>query len=225
MVYYEHATNPIVFGTLLSVYYFALLVAVIAWFAGSYQYIRKGNYRLRRLASFLVIAIFLTSLSSARILDKYLYIHSPLNNDFCMTSSCVLSSTGVTTYHLNTTELERPGVPRVGPMWVYTIYDVGPSYRLGIKKPLRALVVVRPLLVVPAVEVNVYTFQNRHFLEKQKFYVVWPQSPGSVLTEKLDFEFTVLIVRDGGEGGAQPLSPFTKSSRTPRKASTSSTLL
>ena len=201
MVYYEHATNPIVFGTLLSVYYFAVIVALIAWFWSSYQYIRKGKYRLKRLAGFLLIAIFLTSLSGARLLDKYLYLHSPVNSDFCMTSSCVLSSTAVKTYNLNTTELKKLGVPSVGPMWVYALYDVGPSYRLGVQKPLRALVVVRPLLVVPAVEVYVYTFQSGHFTGKQKFYVFWPKSPGAVLTEKLDFEFTVLIVRGGGGGG------------------------
>ncbi|NJE54984.1 hypothetical protein E3E28_07175 [Thermococcus sp. 21S9] len=202
MVYYEHATTPIVFGALLSVYYFSIVVALIAWFWSSYQYIRKGNYRLKRLAGFLLIAIFITSLSGARLLDKYLYLHSPVNSDFCMTSSCVLSSTGIKTYNLNTTELEKLGVPSVGPMWVYTIYDVGYSARLGIKKLFAGLVIVRPLLVVPAVEVYVYTFHNGHFVEKQKFYVFWPQSPGDVLTKKLDFEFTVLVLTGGRGPGA-----------------------
>jgi len=200
MVYYEHATNPIVFGTLLSVYYSAIIVAVIWWFATSYQYIRKGKYKLKKLAALILLAIFLTSYSGARLLDKYLYIHSPRESDFCMTSSCVFSFPAVKEYGLNTTELERLGVPAVGPMWVYLLYDAGPSYRLGIQKQLRALVIVRPLLLVPAVEVYVYPFKDGHFLEKQKIYVVWPQSPGTILTRQLDFEFTVLIVRGGGPG-------------------------
>ncbi|WP_297062808.1 hypothetical protein [Thermococcus sp.] len=201
MVYYEHATNPVVFGTLLTVYYSAMIIAVVAWFWSSYQYIQKGNYQLKKLVGFILIAVFLTSLSGARLLDKYLYLHSPINNDFCMTSSCVLSSEGIKTYNLNTTELERLDVPSVGPMWVYPLYDVGPSYSLGINKQIKALVVVRPLLIVPAVEVVVYQFRGTHFTGKQKFYVVWPQSPGNVLSKKLDFHFTVLIIKGGGGGG------------------------
>jgi len=202
MVYYEHATTPIVFGALLSVYYFAMFVAVIAWFWSSYHYIRKGNYRLKRLAAYLLIAVFLTSLSGALMLGKYLYIHSPDDGAFCMTASCVLSSRFLEEYNLNATELEKLGVPSVGPMWVYLLYDVGPSYRLGIPKRIQALVVVRPLILIPVVEVDVYPFAKGHFTGRERFYLVWPQSPGGLLSEKLDFEFTVLIVTGGGGGGA-----------------------
>jgi hypothetical protein len=202
MVYYAHGTTPVIFGLLISLYYFSIPAALVLWYALSRPYIRKGNYRLKRLAALLLLAFFTTSLAGQQIIDKYLYIHSPVDPDFCLSSSCVTSFEPLQRYHIDTENLEELGLPSSGPMWVYFLNDVGPSHSLGLNKRLKSLVVVRPLLFIPVVEVNTYEISGKTVTGRSRFYVVWPVSPGKVLTEKFDFEFTVIIITEGGGVGA-----------------------
>jgi len=184
MVYYEHGTTPIIFGFTYVLYYAAIPLSVLAWFALAHNHIRKGNYRPRLLAVLLLAGFAVTSLSGAMLVNQYLYIHSPVDGTFCPLAPCDGP------YRDYVGELNF-----TGPAWVYVLYDTGPSYRLGIERPLRAVAVVRPLLLVPAVEVRLYDLSGRHL---ETFYIIWPRSPGGVLSERLDFRFTVLIVT--GEG-------------------------
>ncbi|MBP1912065.1 hypothetical protein [Thermococcus stetteri] len=200
MVYYAHGTTPVIFGLLISLYYFSIPAALALWFALSMPYIKKGNYRPKLLAALLILAFFITSLAGGQAIDKYLYIHSPASPEFCLSSSCVTSFKPLQRYHVDTKDLEELGVPSYGPMWAYFLNDVGPTHSLGLNKRLKALVVVRPLLLVPVVEVNAYEISDGKITGRDKFYVVWPVSPGKVLTEKFDFEFTVIIVTGGGVG-------------------------
>lgn len=202
MVYYAHGTTPVIFGLLLALYYFSIPAALALWFALSRPYIKKGNYRLKRLATLILLAFFITSLAGGQIIDKYFYIHSPVSPGFCFSSSCVTSFDPLQRYHVDTGNLEELGVPSVGPMWVYFLNDVGPSYSLGLNKKLEAFVVVRPLLFLPVVEVNAYEISRGKITGRDRFYVLWPVSPGGVLTEKFDFKFTVLIVKGGRGFGA-----------------------
>jgi len=178
MVYYTHATNPITFGTLFVVYYGVIFVAIIAWFWRYYAYIRKGRYHLKQLAAYLIVAFLITSLAGAAIAGKYLYLHSPLEPQFCMTSSCVLSSHPVERYGLNETGLKEAGIPKLGPMWVYIVYDRGVRNEVIMEKELRALVIVRPLLLVPVVEVSVYHFSGENVTGKRSSTYYGPSSRG-----------------------------------------------
>ncbi|WP_054841416.1 hypothetical protein [Thermococcus peptonophilus] len=204
MVYYAHGTTPVIFGLLISLYYFSIPAALALWFALSKPYISKGgDYRLKRLAVLLLLAFFVTSLAGEQAIDKYLYIHSPVSPEFCLSSSCVTSFEPLQRYHVDTENLEElGGIPSYGPMWVYFLNDVGPTHSLGLNKRLEALVVVRPLLLLPVVEVNSYEIsRGGKIIGRDRFYVVWPISPpGNVLTERFDFEFTVIIVTGGGVG-------------------------
>ncbi|AMQ19174.1 hypothetical protein [Thermococcus peptonophilus] len=201
MVYYAHGTTPVIFGLLISLYYFSIPAALALWFALSKPYISKGDYRLKRLAVLLLLAFFVTSLAGEQAIDKYLYIHSPVSPEFCLSSSCVTSFEPLQRYHVDTENLEELGIPSYGPMWVYFLNDVGPTHSLGLNKRLEALVVVRPLLLLPVVEVNSYEIsRGGKIIGRDRFYVVWPISPGNVLTERFDFEFTVIIVTGGGVG-------------------------
>jgi len=200
MVYYVHTTNPVAFGTLFVVYYVAFFVAVIAWFWRYNAYIRKGYYHLKQLAALLLLASIVTALMGAGLVGKYLYLHSPTDPQFCMTSSCVLSSKPVSYYPGLSDSLKKYGLPSFGPMWVYFVQDVGPSHSLGLNKRIEFVAVVRPLLPLPVVEVSVYNVTSGRVTGAEKFYIIWPQSPGAVLTRKLDFEFTVLV-GVGGESG------------------------
>lgn len=198
MVYYGHATDPVTFGTLFLTYYLSIPVAVLLWFAISYEYIRKGNYRLKRLAGFLAVAVVITSLSGAGLLDEYLYLHVPYDEKItCFSSSCIMSSALVTEYGFNKEELEALGVPSFGVIHVYRLVDTGISYDLKLPKRLDHVVMTRPWLVLPVVDVYVYEVSQvngtKQILNKEHYYLVWPMSPGGLLTEKLNFEFSVII--------------------------------
>ncbi len=201
MVYYAHGTTPVVFGSLLVIYYVSIPMALLLWFAFSRPYIKKGTYRAKTLVSLLMLSFLITSLAGSQILDKYLYIHSPVDPGFCVSSSCVSSFDALERYHIDSEALKTLGIPSYGLMWVYFLNDVGPTHSLGLNKRLRYLVVVRPLLIVPVVEVNAYRISHGKIADRERFYVVWPMSPGKVLTEEFDFEFTVLIVEGGGGPG------------------------
>ncbi|WP_099209262.1 hypothetical protein [Thermococcus henrietii] len=200
MVYYTHTTTPVVFGTLFVIYYVAFFVAVIAWFWKYNAYIQKGNYHLKQLIILLLLASIVTSFMGAQLVGKYLYIHSPTDSQFCMTSSCILSSKPLSYYPTLSESLKKYNVPSFGPMWVYFVQDVGSSHSLGLNKKIEFVAVVRPLLLLPVVEVSVYNVSSGEVTGSESFYIIWPQSPGSVLTRKFDFDFTVLVMTGGGGG-------------------------
>jgi len=202
MVYYAHSTTPIVFGTLMVVYYSSIPLALLWWYVRHREYMKKGNYKLKRLAAYLLVAFFLTSYSSYKMASIYLYIHSPSDGAFCMTSSCVLSSEPVGYYHINASSLEKLGLPSVGPMVVYRIYDRGLNATGGLPVRMDYMAVVRPLLIVPVTEVDVYYLKGTTAETRERFFIIWPLSPGGVLTKKLGTVFTVIIVTGGGGPGA-----------------------
>ncbi len=202
VVYYAHATNPVTFGTLLLAYYLSIPVAVILWFATSYGHIRKGNLRLKRLALYLFLAFITTSLSAYKMASIYFYIHSPGEGYFCLTSSCVLSSSLLREYRIDPQTLESHGVPSFGPMAVYRVYDTGKTPTLGLQVRMDYLVIIRPMMVLPSAEVDVYHLSKGRAVKREKFYITWPSSPGGVLTNRLGAKFTVFIITEGGGAGA-----------------------
>ncbi|WP_297551332.1 hypothetical protein [Thermococcus sp.] len=202
MVYYEHTTTPVIFGFFFVLYYLAIPSALVLWYARSYNYIRKRNFMLKRLSTYLLVAFFITSLSAYKLTSIYLYLHSPSPGALCLTSSCVVSSDPVVRYNLSINDLERAGVPSIGPMTVYRIYDTASSKELGLPTRMNYLVVVRALLVVPAVEVISYNVSGTRVVGKKSFYVVWPFSPGKVLEDNFGVRFTVLVFSGRGGVGA-----------------------
>jgi hypothetical protein len=201
MVYYEHATNPVVFGFFYTLYYLAIPSALILWYWKNYEYIKKRNFRLKRLGLYLLVAFLITSFSTYELVSIYLYLHSPVSGSLCLTSSCVLSSSPVVEYNLSRTSLEEAGVPSVGIMKVYRIYDVGKDVELGLPRRMNYLVLVKPLLILPAVEVTAYNVSGTEVTGKKSFFVFWPRPPASVLEENFGVRFTVLVFAGGGGGG------------------------
>lgn len=199
MVYFEHATTPVIFGALLFVYYFSIPIALIAWYWGSYTYIRKGNFRLKRLLLYLLLAFVITSLSAYKIASTYFYIHSPGEGQLCLTSSCVLSSPLLKEYGIEPKTLGSLGVPSFGIMTFYRIYDTGRNATLGLPVRMNYVVVIRPVVILPSAEVSVYYISGKRAVVRKKFYITWPSSPGGVITSRLGVRFTVLIVA-GGKG-------------------------
>jgi len=200
IVYYDHATSPITFGFFFVLYYLAIPSVLVLWYARSYSYISKRNFMLKRLLTYLLVAFFVTSLSAYKLTSIYLYLHSPSQGALCLTSSCVVSSDPVRRYGLDTAGLERAGLPSFGLMTVYRVYDVASDKELGLPTRINYLVVVRALLLVPAVEVIAYNVSGRDITGKKNFYVVWPRSPGSVLEDSFGVRFTVLVF--SGKGGS-----------------------
>ena len=200
MVYFEHATTPIIFGFLMTFYYFSIPLAFIAWYWQNYAYIKKRNLRLKRLAAYLLIAFMVTSLTAYKMTSIYFYIHSPVEGKICMTASCVVSSPPLTRYGINGSSLEELGVPSLGPMAVYRVYDTGRNATVPIPTRMNYVTIVRPFIIVPVAQVNVYYISGEDARFKKTFYVVWPKSPGRALTENLDVRFTVLIVTGGKKG-------------------------
>ena len=201
MVYFEHATTPIIFGFLMAFYYFSIPLAFIAWYWQNYAYIKKRNFKLKRLAAYLLLAFLVTSLAAYKMASIYFYIHSPADGKICMTASCVVSSPPLTRYGINGSSLEDLGIPALGPMAVYRVYDTGTNATVPLPVRMNYVVIVRPLIIVPSAEVSVYYIEGENARLKKTFYIVWPESPGGVLTEELDVKFTVLIVT-GGKGRA-----------------------
>jgi hypothetical protein len=201
MVYYSHATTPVIFGGLLVLYYFSIPFALIMWYGKYHAYIKKRNFRLKKLATYLLIAVFVTSFSAYKMTGIYFNLHSPTGGTTCYTSSCVLSAHSLSQYHVNTTELEKLGLPRFGPMEVYMVWDKGTDTETLMPKTMDYVAIVRPLIVVPAARVDVYHVDGKKASWKKSFTIVWPLQPGSVLTEKLKTEFTVIIVTGGRGGG------------------------
>lgn len=202
MVYMAHATNPVVFGILSVVYYFSIPVALIIWAYLNKEYLKKGNYRLKRLAVYLLVAFFFTSLAAYEMTSIYFYIHSPADGSICLTSSCVLHSAPFERYHLRTDGFERLGLPAVGPMKVYRIYDGGTNATDLMPVLMNYVVVIRPMVVLPGAEVNVYYIKGHDAVSRKRFLVFWPLSPGGVLTRNLDVKFTVFVISGGGGPGA-----------------------
>jgi len=201
MVYYAHATTPIAFGFFYILYYLSIPTALLSWYLTSFRYIQKRNFKLKRLATYLLLAVLITSFSSYKLTSTYLYLHSPDNGVFCMTASCMLSSPPVVQYEINTESLKDAGLPSPGPMMIYRIYDIGNDNRLGLPVRMDYIAVVRPLIILPATEVTVYKVSGTRVTQKKSFLVVWPESPGSVLEKNLGVKFTVLILANsGGEG-------------------------
>jgi len=201
MVYYSHATTPVIFGGLLVLYYFSIPIALILWYGKYHAYIKKRNFRLKKLAVYLLIAIFVTSFSACKITGIYFNIHSPTSGTMCYTASCVISSDSLAQYHVSTTELKKLGLPKFGPMEVYLVRDTGVDTETLMPKKMDYLVIVRPLMVVPAARVDIYHVNGKGASWKKSFTIVWPLQPGSVLTEKLKTEFTVIIFTGGAGGG------------------------
>ncbi len=199
MVYYEHVTTPFIFGALLFFYYFSIPAAFILWFGRSYNYLRKGNFKLKRLALYLFIAFVITSLAAFKMVDIYLYLHSPMQEDMCLVSSCVLSSPQLSVYHIPPKEMRDYGVPAFGLMRVIRVYDVGTD-ELGLQRKMDYVAVLRPLVFLPVVEVNVYYVKGRTIVKRDRFYVTWPRSPGGVLSKNLGVSFTVIVLTPGGGG-------------------------
>jgi hypothetical protein len=194
MVYFEHATTPVIFGFLTVFYYFSIPLAFIAWYWQNYAYIKKRNFKLKRLLAYLMIAFLVTSLAAYKMASIYFYIHSPAEGEFCMSASCIAASPILERYGVNTDSLKELGMPSFGPMAVYRVYDTGTNATVPLPVRMDYVVVVRPLLVLPASQVDVYYLDGGDVRYKDTFYIVWPKSPGNVLTKNLDVKFTVLVV-------------------------------
>ncbi|MDI3476289.1 MAG: hypothetical protein PWQ79_1941 [Thermococcaceae archaeon] len=203
MVYFEHATNPIIFGMFIVLYYMSIPLAILAWAFKYYEYIRKGKYHLRELGIFILLSFVVTSFSGYSLLNQYLYIHSPFDSISCYTSSCILSSPLTTEYGFSEEELKKHGVPSVGVMTAFRIFDVELSKSLLKPKKLDYIVITRPWIILPIVDVYVYQVSpdsQKKIVKKERFYFIWPSSPGNFLSEKFDAEFTVMIVGNRAAG-------------------------
>ncbi|AJC72354.1 MAG: hypothetical protein J7K48_05355 [Thermococcus sp.] len=197
MVYYAHAADPFTFGMCFVLYYFSIPVAVLLWLWHNYVYIKKRKYRLKRLAVALLVAFFITSISGFVLLDQYLYLHTPYDEKItCFSSSCITSSALVTEYGFDKEELEAMGLPSFGIIRAYRLFDTGLSHDLKLPTKLNNVIMIRPWLILPVVDVYVYEMSQdgtKEIVDKKHYYLVWPVSPGGFLTEKFNFEFTVMI--------------------------------
>ncbi|WCN29578.1 hypothetical protein [Thermococcus kodakarensis] len=203
VVYFEHATDPVTFGLFMVLYYASIPLAIIVWAFKYYPYIQKREYHLKELGAFLLLAFMVTSFSGYSLLNQYLYLHSPFDSISCYTSSCVLSSALTSEYGFSEEELKSYGLPSVGVMTVFRISDVVVSKSLLKPKRLNNIVITRAWLILPVVDVYVYhvsTGPTKRIVGKERFYFVWPLSPGSFLSEKFDADFTVLITGNSGAG-------------------------
>ncbi|ACS90740.1 MULTISPECIES: hypothetical protein [Thermococcus] len=198
MVYYAHATDPVTFGTFFVLYYVIIPAVLLTWFWKYYVYIKKRQYKLKQLGVLILLAFILTSFSGFKVLEQYLYLYSPVEKMTCYSSSCVLSSPLVTEYGFVREDFEEFGVPSLGFMRIYRIYDTELSASLLTPKKLNYVVIARPLLFLPVTELHVYEVsENKRLVTKDKFYLVWPKSPGKFLTEKFDAKFSVMILEGG----------------------------
>jgi len=200
MAYIAHATNPVLFGMLFVVYYFSIPVALILWAYFNREYIKKSNYRLKRLAVYLLVAFFFTSFSAYEMTSIYFYLHSPTDGSLCLTPSCVLHSAPLERYHLRGDGFEKLGLPAVGPMLVYRVYDGGTNATDLMPVLMNYVAIIRPMVVLPGAEVNVYDIRGHDAVSRQRFFVFWPLSPGGALTKHLDVEFTVFIISGSSRG-------------------------
>jgi len=198
VVYFAHATNPIVFGALITLYYGSIPAAFILWYWQFKAYIKKHQYKLKHLAGYLLIACFLTSFSLFQLVNIYFYVHSPDASGVCFTSSCIESSQVLKMYNIPPQEIEQQGVPSFGPMKAYRVIDgaINPKTLLGTY--MDYVVVVRALPPLPFTEVTVYDVHGTKIVGKKTFDVVWPMSPGGTITKNLHAMFTVLIATQGG---------------------------
>ncbi|USS39859.1 hypothetical protein NF865_05620 [Thermococcus aggregans] len=198
MVYYAHATDPVTFGTFFVLYYVTIPVVLLIWFWKYYVYLRKGQYKLKQLGILILLAFVVTSFSGFKVLDQYLYLYSPVEKMTCYSSSCVLSLPLITEYGFAKEDFEKFGVPSLGFMRIYRIYDIELSASLLTPKKLNYVVIARPLIFIPVTELHVYEVsEDKRLVKKETFYLVWPKSPGKFLTEKFDAKFSVMIL--GGE--------------------------
>lgn len=200
MAYIEHAVQPLPFVLLLTFYYITIPVVILIWAVTSRYYISKGNYRLKRFASLLLAGLIVTSMIGFEITSMYVNLHSPLGGNVCFTSSCVLSSPPVTQYSFSRENIESYGLPSLGLMRVYRVYDIGKNATLGLPVKMNYLVVIRSWVLLPVVDVYVYYVRGNEVYAKKSIRIFWPEYPGSVLTSELGVRFTVFILQ-GGTGG------------------------
>jgi len=202
LVYYLHATTPLVFGTLFVVYYSAIPLAFILWFIKYRKYITSGQYKIKELVAFVLIALLATSTSLFLMLDKYIYLHSPEKSGILLKGSDIYSSHVLKDYGISPQELKKFGVPSYGVMIAYRMVDtVLPEKSLVTH--VDSIVVLRMIPFVPAVKVYDYKVEGNRVVGLRTFYVVWPEQPGTVLTREYKALFTIFTNLGGGGGGGR----------------------
>ena len=201
-VYMAHAPSGIEFGFWFVLYFASIPLAIIIWAWHYNAYIRKGEYKLRELAVFLLIAAFFTSLASFQLTHMYIYFHSPASTGTCFTGSCVLSDPILERYHIPGGEIEGQGIPSFGIIKGYWMYDTIPMVSPAIPANVRAFVVVRTVPFVPVTDVVVYGVKNGHVTGKKTIRIFWPMQVGKRLTQETGLRFTVILSGVGGGPGA-----------------------
>ncbi len=199
-MYYSHTTTPLAFGTLFVSYYAAIPLAFLIWLIRYHAYIRRGIYKIKQLVAFLIVALLITSASLFLMLNDYIYLHSPDRTGIILRGSDLSSSNLLTEYGLKPAEIKRFGVPSFGVMRMYRMADsVLPAGSYFVTS-VNSVVIIRMIPFVPAVQVYNYRIENGTVVGLNKFYVVWPEQPGSVLTKEYKAVFTIFSTVGGGGG-------------------------
>ena len=192
-VYMAHAPSGIEFSFWFVLYFIAIPVALIFWAWRYHAYLRKKQYKLKELAIYLLVVLFVTSIASFNLAHMYIYIHSPASTGTCFTGSCVISDRIIDYYHIPKDEIEEYGVPSFGLMKGYWVYDEISQVTPAIPVNVRAFVVVRTIPFMTFSEVTIYNIEKGHVTGKKTVYIVWPMQPGKRLSQETNLRFTVIL--------------------------------
>ncbi|WP_297439023.1 hypothetical protein [Thermococcus sp.] len=197
MVYITHYPNILAYVFPLLLYYISIPAAFIVWWMRYSDDIMAGARHLKSLGVYFLIALVTTSSMLFLLTDEYLYVHADGRTPLCLSGSCITSQTWIGHYRINTADLKRFGIPEYGMMREYRLVDSGvkPNSIIGEKTKVNSLVIIRTFLILPVTEVYDYKIgSDMHtVVSKEKFYIVFPEYPGTVLTEHYDMEFSLFL--------------------------------
>jgi len=203
-VYYEH--YPTFGGYFLSyIFYFILIPAVILIIIrAKWGYIQERRWKhvLKPLAYGLIIGFFLTALLQLNLTNDYIYLYSLTGTGTCFTSSCLVEEMQSNTqYKFNVEGIERFGMPKFGIMRSFRLSDRKYNKLKFKYDVVNSVVITRSIPLLPIVEVWDYKVDptDRHTItDLQKFYILYPYDPATLLSRHYNFSFTMFMWDVGG---------------------------
>ncbi len=201
-MYMAHAPSGIAFAFWFVVYLFVIPLAFLLWLWTYREYFRKGQYRLKELGIYLILGLFVTSVASFNLSHMYIYMHSTDSTGICFTASCIISDPLLKHYDLPADSIKKAGVPSIGLMKGYWMYDRMPQVNPAIPVNVREFVIIRTVPFLPYTQVTMYHIENGRLTGKKTIGIAWPMQPGKRLTDETNWRFTVIVGTSGGGPGA-----------------------
>ncbi|CAB49534.1 hypothetical protein [Pyrococcus abyssi] len=191
----------------MGIYYFLLPAVLIVTLRAEWNYIIKKKWK--RVAKGFILALLLTapilSLVQFYLSKDYLYVHSLTKTGVCFTSSCLVEEMEKNElYKFNVTGIKAYGMPRIGLMQAFRLLDSRYNRDKFKFERVNSVVIVRTFFPLPITEVWDYKVDSQdphRIIGFRKFYIVYPKTVGSALTEAYDFEFKMFSWAGGGGGG------------------------